>query len=153
MKSFTDALQSIAVTLWAGSLWAVGFIVAPVLFSRLPDRVVAGMLAGKLFALVAWIGFGCAVYLLLFRLARFGAGSFRQGFFWIVLLMLALILAGEFGVQPVLEGLKAQALPRDVMASVFRDRFNTWHGVASVLYVIESVLGIALVVLQHRGTR
>src|SRR5574340_117126 len=108
MKSFTDALQSIAVTLWAGSLWAVGFIVAPVLFSRLPDRVVAGMLAGKLFALVAWIGFGCAVYLLLFRLARFGAGSFRQGFFWIVLLMLALILAGEFGVQPVLEGLRSE---------------------------------------------
>ena len=34
------------------------------------------------------------------------------------------------------------------MARVFRNRFATWHGVASVLYVIESLLGIALVVLQ-----
>ena len=153
MKSFADALQSITVTLWAGSLWAIGYIVAPVLFSRLPDRVLAGMLAGKLFTLVAYVGFGCAVYLLAFRLARFGTGAFRQGFFWIVLLTLALILVGEFGVQPILENLKAQALPKEVMASVFRDRFDTWHGVASGLYVIESVLGIALVVLQHRGAR
>lgn len=153
MKSLADALQSVAVTLWAGSLWAVGYIVAPVLFSRLPDRVLAGMLAGKLFTLVAYVGFGCAVYLLAFRLARLGTGAFKQGFFWVVLLMLALILVGEFGVQPILENLKAQALPKEVMASVFRDRFDTWHGVASGLYVIESVLGIALVLLQHRGSR
>lgn len=65
--------------------------------------------------------------------------------------MLALIFVGEFGVQPVLASLKAQALPREVMASVLRDRFDTWHGVASVLYVIESVLGIVLVVLQGKG--
>ena len=37
------------------------------------------------------------------------------------------------------------------MESVFRDRFSTWHGVASVLYVIESVLGLALVMLQGKG--
>lgn len=153
MKSFADAVQSIAVTLWVGSLWAVGYIVAPVLFARLPDRVLAGMMAGKLFTLVAYVGIGCALYLLLFRLTRCGARSFRQGFFWTTLLMLLLILVGEFGVQPVLESLKAQALPKEVMASVFRDRFDTWHGVASGLYVIESVLGIALVVLQHRGLK
>jgi hypothetical protein len=84
---------------------------------------------------------------------HFGAAGCRQGFFWVALLMLLLILVGEFGVQPVLESLKAQALPNEVMASVFRERFDTWHGVASGLYVVESALGIALVVLQHRGTR
>jgi uncharacterized membrane protein SirB2 len=153
MKSFSDALHSIAVTLWVGSLWAIGFVVVPLLFARLPDRALAGMLAGKLFTLVAYIGIGCALYLLLLRLARFGAGALRQGFFWVALAMLLLILAGEFGVQPILENLKAQALPRQAMESVFRDRFNTWHGVASGLYVIESILGLALVVLQHRGSR
>jgi hypothetical protein len=34
---------------------------------------------------------------------------------------------------------------------VFRDRFMTWHGVASVLYVIQSLLGLFLVVLHGRG--
>jgi len=153
MRSFADALHAVAVTFWVGGQWAIGFIVAPLLFARLPDRALAGLMAGRLFTLIAYIGIGCALYLLLFRLARFGANLFRQGFFWTVLLMLLLILVGEFGVQPILESLKAQALPKEVMASVFRDRFDTWHGVASGLYVIESVLGIALVVLQHRGAR
>jgi len=150
MRSFADALHSVAVTLWVGGMWVVGFVVAPLLFSRLSDRVLAGMLAGRLFAIIAFIGIACAAYLLIYRLMRFGAAAFKQSFFWIVLLMLVLILVGEFGVQPILESLKAQALPKEVMASVFRKRFDTWHGVASGLYVIESLLGIALVVLQNK---
>jgi len=65
--------------------------------------------------------------------------------------MLALVLVGAFGVQPVMEGLRAQALPKEVMESVLRDRFMTWHGVSSALYVIQSLLGLALVVLLGRG--
>ena len=60
MRSFADALQSITVTLWVGGQWAIGFIVAPLLFARLPDRALAGMLAGKLFTIVAFIGIACA---------------------------------------------------------------------------------------------
>lgn len=153
MRSIADALHTIAVTLWVGGMWTIGFVVAPVLFARLPERTLAGLIAGKFFTLMAYIGIACAAYLLLYRLARFGAASLRQGFLWIVLLMLALVLAGEFGVQPILASLKAQALPREVMESVLRDRFSTWHGVASVLYVIQSVLGLALVMLQHRGLK
>lgn len=147
MRGFADALQSMTATLWVGGLWAIGFIVAPVLFATLPDRALAGLLAGKLFSLIAWTGMACAVYLLLYRLGRDGAGALRQGLFWVVLLMLVLTLAGEFGVQPLLAALKAQALPKQVMESVLRDRFATWHGVASGLYVIQSVLGAALVIL------
>lgn len=150
MRSIADALQSMTATLWVGGLWVIGFVVAPVLFATLPDRVQAGLLAGKFFSLIAWIGIACAVYLLIYRLARDGAGALRQGLFWTVLLMLVLTLAGEFGVQPVLAALKEQALPKQVMESVLRDRFATWHGVASGLYVIQSVLGAALVILLGR---
>lgn len=153
MKSFADALQSIAVTLWVGGMWTIGFVVAPLLFARVPERALAGLLAGKLFTLAAYIGIVCALVLLLFRVARSGAAALRQGTFWVVLLMLALVLIGEFGVQPVLESLKAQALPKEVMASILRGRFDTWHGVASGLYVIESLLGLVLVVRQHHGVR
>ena len=85
MKSFADALQSIAVTLWVGGMWVAGFVVAPMLFSRLADRALAGTLAGRLFTLIAFIGIACAAYLLIYRLMRYGAAGFRQGFFWIVL--------------------------------------------------------------------
>jgi len=151
MRGFTDALQAVAATLWVGGLWVTGFMVAPVLFSVLPDRALAGLLAGKLFGLMAWTGMACASCLLLCRLARHGAAAFRQAVFWIVLLMLVLVCAGEFGVQPLMAALKEQALPKQVMESVFRDRFATWHGVSSGLYVIQSLFGIVLVVLLGRS--
>lgn len=151
MNRIADALQSIAATLWVGGMWAIGYVVAPVLFSRLGDRALAGLVAGKLFSLIAWIGIASAVYLLVFRLVRYRAVALRQGVFWVVLLMLALVCAGEFGVQPIMAALKAEALPKQVMESVLRDRFATWHGVSSVLYVIQSLLGAALVVLLSRS--
>ena len=153
MKSLTTGMYAIAATLWVGGQWAIGYIVAPTLFYTLTDRVLAGAIAGKLFTLIAYIGIGCAVYLLLFRLVRFGGNCFKQGIFWIVLVMLLLTLTGEFWVQPILASLKDQALPQQVMESVFRDRFAAWHGVASVLYLIQSVLGLLLVWLQGRDPR
>ncbi len=153
MKSLTEGIYSLALTLWIGGLWAIGYIVAPALFYTLTDRALAGSLAGKLFTLIAYIGIGCAAYLLLFRLVRFGGACFKHAIFWIVLIMLLLTIAGEFGVQPLLASLKHQALPKEVMESVFRDRFMAWHGVASILYLIQSVLGLLLVWLQGRDPR
>jgi hypothetical protein len=34
-----------------------------------------------------------------------------------------------------------------------RDRFATWHGVSSILYLVQSVLGLWLVVWSGRGLR
>src|SRR5574342_229646 len=122
MRSIAEALQSIAVTLWVGGMWAVGFVVAPVLFARLGDAVIAGSLAGKLFTLVAWLGIACGAYLLLFRAARYGAACLKQGFIWVLVALLILVLAGEFGVHAIMDGLRAQALPKQVMDSMLRDR-------------------------------
>lgn len=151
MRGIADALQSMAATLWVGGMWAIGFIVAPTLFSTLPERALAGLLAGKLFSLIAWTGIGCAVYLIGYRLVHDAAGALRQGLLWIVLLMLVLAVAGEFGVQPVLTALREQALPGQVMESVLRDRFALWHGVAGGLYVTQSVLGAVLIILLGRN--
>ena len=60
------------------------------------------------------------------------------------------MLAGHFGIQPVLAQLKADAFPADVMQSVFANRFKTWHGVASIAYVFQCLLGF-VVVLKARG--
>jgi predicted cobalt transporter CbtA len=145
MHAWSDKLALIVVTAWVGALWTVGYLVAPTLFNALENRQLAGMLAGKMFTLVAYVGIGAAFYLMIHRLVRYGTGALRQGVFWIVLVMLLLVLAGHFGIQPVLASLKAQALPTDVMQSIFADRFRTWHGVSSIAYLVESVLGLMLV--------
>jgi hypothetical protein len=111
--------------------------------------MLAGMLAGKMFAAMAWVSIVCAIWLMLFRFTRYGADALKQGFFWIVLLMLLMTLAGHFGLQPILAQLKEAALPKDVMESLFRDRFATWHGVSSIVYLIQSLLGLVLVAKQH----
>jgi MFS family permease len=144
-------LYNIAVTLWVGGLFAIGYLAAPVLFSQLADRSLAGTVAGAMFSVIAWVGLACGTYLMLFILVGKGWRAIQSGVFWIVLLMLALTVAGHFGVQPVLAQLKADALPRQVMESALRDRFSTWHGMSSALYLVQSLLGIALVILQERG--
>jgi len=146
VRRLAEALYFVALTLWVGGLWTIGYLVAPTLFATLADRQLAGLLAGKLFALIGWVGLGCAAYLLIFMLLRSGAAVFKRWSFWLVLLMLALTVASLFGIQPLMAHLKAEALPREVMESVLRDRFATWHGISSILYLVQSLLGLLIVV-------
>ena len=145
MNSFWQGLGSLVLVIWIGSLLALGAIAAPVLFSALDDKQLAGMLAGKMFGVGAWVGMTAGVVLLLHRLVRDGTTALKSWFFWGVLLMFLLTLAGHFGVQPILQSLKNQALPLAVMQSVFADRFSQWHGISRILWIIQSVLGLALV--------
>ncbi len=151
MRSLASALYSVAIAAWVGSLLAIGFIAAPVLFAQIADRGLAGNLAGSMFTVTAWVGMGCGAYIAFYLMFSRGWRALRSGVFWIVLAMLALTAAGHFGVQPLLAQLKADALPRQVMESALRDRFSEWHGVSRVLYLVQSLLGIALVILQERG--
>lgn len=149
MQRIAGGLFVLCVTLWAGALWTVGFLVAPALFATLPDRTLAGELAGRLFALTGWLGMGCGAYLLIYLAWREGWRVWRAPAAWLVLAMLACALASQFGIQPLLARLKAEALPREVMQSVLRDRFASWHGVSSVIYVIQSLLAVALALLAR----
>ena len=137
-------LNLIVITLWVGALWTTG-LSAYVLFDSLQDKQLAGSLAGKLFTVVSYIGMVSGFYLLIQRLLDYGTGALKQGFFWAVFVMLLLVLAGHFGVQPILAQLKADAMPADVMHSIFAERFGKWHGVASVAYLVECLLGFVLV--------
>ena len=148
MSGFPATLARIAVTAWVGSLWAIGYIAAPVLFLRLADKQLAGNLAGSMFTIVAIVGMVCGFYLLIHRLAQYGGTALKQAFFWAALAMLLFTLGIYFGIQPIMEGLKEQALPKAVMQSVFSDRFARWHGISSIVYLIESLLGLVLLFKQ-----
>ncbi|MCE2832533.1 MAG: DUF4149 domain-containing protein, partial [Oxalobacteraceae bacterium] len=47
-------VRVLLVTFWVGSLWTVGYLAAPTLFATLPDRALAGSIAGSLFRVEAW---------------------------------------------------------------------------------------------------
>ncbi len=152
MRKLAEALYTLSITVWVGALLAIGYLAAPSLFHELAsDRHLAGVLAGEMFRLVAWLGMACAAYLLLFLAVRRGLSSLNSGVFWLVLLMLGVTCAEQFGIAPLLAQLKAEALPRQVMESAMRDRFAAWHGVSSGLYLLESLLGVWLVLLQGHG--
>jgi hypothetical protein len=153
MTRVADAFHFLAVTIWAGSLWTVGLLVVPTLFDALPDRVLAAPLSARLFLYASLVGLACAVYLLLFRLVRFGGHALRQWFFWVVVVLGLLTLAGQFGAQWMLSVAKGQALAHDFIGAVLRDRTAAWHGVASVLYLLQSLLAVALVLLQQSAPR
>jgi len=150
MKKFADSMTLLAITAWVGGLWGIGYVAVPVLFQTLPDRMLAGFLAGKMFTLVAYIGMASACYLLTYYLNTYGRAALRHTVFQIVLSMLLLAVIVQFAIQPIMTDLKAQALPADVMHSAFADRFKMLHGVSSILYLLQSLLGVMLVLKAKR---
>jgi hypothetical protein len=57
------------------------------------------------------------------------------------------VLAGYFALQPFMNAMRIAALEAgsDVGHSVYATRFGILHGVSSLFYLIESLLGVALV--------
>lgn len=153
MRKLAEGLYVLALTAWIGGMWAVGYLVAPVLFASLGDRALAGRIAGELFHWIGLGGFVAGGYALMFLLGRWRSSVLKRSVFWLVFLLLTLTAVGQFGIQPLMAQMKADALPRDVMESVLRDRFVTWHGIASILYLIQSVIGGWLILWSARGLR
>ena len=145
MRDWPRHLASLSVTLWVGGMWMLGYVVVPALFKLLPDRQLAGRVAGELFTLLAYIGIVSAIYLLFYQLKQSGSAALKLRSFRIAGAMLVLVLVGQFVLQPIMVDLKAQALPLDVMSSAFATQFKTLHAVSEILFLIQSLLGIALV--------
>ncbi len=149
-----DAVEAIAVTFWVGALWTSGLIVAPLLFRLLDDRTLAGTIAGSLFELTTFIGLACGACVLViwFSRQRGRAAQQRRSIqFYIlslVVAMLALALAQQYGLQPVLAAMREQAYPQPVMQSALGERFAAWHMVSALLYLAQCALGAGLVVLR-----
>jgi hypothetical protein len=150
MKKWSQHLATLLITAWVGGLWAVGYLAVPVLFYAQPDKQLAGMLAGQMFSLVAYLGMVCGMYLLIHRFSVSGRETFRHAMFWTVAAMLLLSLMLQFGIQTIMTDLKFQALPLDVMHSAFAERFKILHGISSIIYLTQSLLGVFLIIKTRR---
>ncbi len=126
------------IVLWAGSLWTIGYVVAPTLFATLHDRALAGVIAGSMFTSSAWISMACGGALLgVLSMSQDLSAQQRKTLYVIVLAMLVVMLANHFGLRPKMAEMKALG---------DKASFGKLHGVSMLMHVVQSVLAVALVV-------
>jgi len=111
--------------LWAGSLWSLALWVAPTLFSAQSDRHLAGLLAGRLFAVETYLGLATAAL-------GFALPS-RRGQLGPVYATAALLAINEWIIRRFME--QAQ-----VQGAAIGLSFGAWHGVSAVGYLIGCIL-------------
>ncbi|AXF15071.1 DUF4149 domain-containing protein [Paraburkholderia caledonica] len=132
---------------WVGSLLTIGYAVAPVLFTSL-DRTTAGAVAAQLFRIEGVLGAVCGILLLgLANLViRRGGNAYRR-LRWLVTGMLLCVLVGYFALQPFMNAMRIAAVEAgtDVGHSAYAARFGMLHGISSLFYLIESLLGVVLI--------
>ena len=133
--------------LWLGSLVTIGYVVAPVLFATLHDTQVAGMIAGQLFRIEGTISLVVGVALIVFAnlLVKRGLAHYKQ-VRWYLLAMLIGAAIVAFILQPMMNAMREEALAQGfpVMLSPLAASFGRLHGVSSVLYLIQTLLGLVL---------
>jgi hypothetical protein len=134
--------------LWVGGLLTVGYLVAPTIFNTMTDRQVAGMVAGSIFGVEAYLSSIVSVALMILAnlLVTRGLSNYKP-IRLILLGMLICSVAASFIFSPWMNTLRDQALLQGmpVMLSPSADMFAKLHGASSVVFLIQSALGIYLV--------
>lgn len=138
--------ERLLLTLWVGSLWAIGFVAVPLAFVHFDDNVIAGAFAGRLFTVVNYIGLACGTVLVMaYAFGRHTIlGSWR---FWVTLSMLMLVAVLHFYFQAEMAAIKTLDWRQDALLSA---RFDLLHQLSTGVYLVISILGLALVVTTDR---
>jgi hypothetical protein len=147
LGSALQRARLLVAVFWAGSLWTIGYLVAPTLFATLHDSTLAGTIVGSLLAREAWVSIICAALLLvLVNMAAAIEAAQKRRLNIVIGVMLACALAIYFGVQPAMAALKEAAGGMSMRQSPQWTQFAILHGVSQLLYVVESVLAAVLVI-------
>ncbi|PHS70646.1 MAG: hypothetical protein COB23_02925 [Methylophaga sp.] len=134
--------ERLLLTLWVGSLWAIGYIAVPTAFIHIEDATLAGNYAGQLFSIVNILGIGCGSVLLLTKIVACGQAVTTLWRFWVMIVMLALTLILSSYIQPEMSAIKQLSWQQD---TVLLEQFSFLHAMGKNLYIVISLLGLALV--------
>ena len=139
---FSNVAERILLTLWVGGMWMAGYVVTPVLFQVLDDRQLAGMIAGHVFTANSYIGITCGGLLLVSSFVKGTGNRLKDSRIWILVVMLIIILIVQFIFQPMMAELKVSGLSEGGKEAA---EFSRLHGMASMLFLVNSILGLVLV--------
>jgi hypothetical protein len=145
-RTLLSSAERFLLTLWIGGMWVTGYAVTPVLFATLDDRMLAGNIAGRLFDLLSWVGLACGVLLLILYGLWQGHAGRRRWRLWVLGVMLLVTLVGAFGLAPAMQQLKQAAGSALVPGTDLYRQFARLHGLSSSLFLLNSFLGLALVI-------
>ena len=137
-----NSFRNILTTLWVGGMWVIGVVAAPILFDSV-DKSVAGMLAGKLFHAIGWIGMVAGSYLAMWHIWEEGLRALRSMRFWLIIAMLVCTLVNQFAVFPIIAGIKPAV--SNATEGMFGGGLSSWHTISSLIYLIQSLLGLMYV--------
>lgn len=138
--TFAPRLQLLLAASWVGILVAVGGVAAPSLFAVL-DRAVAGLAAGRIFAIEAYVSLALAMVLFVIERQRSRHAATQQGTSVMsaeVLLILGALFAtvlGHFALSPMIVAAKA---------GEGRFSFGALHAASSSLFLFKGLLVLAL---------
>lgn len=130
-------LAAAILTLWAGSLWTICAIAAPVAFAVLDDRHAAGRVAATLFGIETWLGAVAALLLFACAAVRHSLAA-RLGPPWLIAATAAAPLLSELVLSPMMATARAA---NDI------SRLGMLHGLSAVLFV-AAALGALILVLR-----
>ena len=117
-----ERVLQLVLAAWAGSLWTICGVVAPSLFAVLPERQIAGQVAGYFFSVATWLGLALGSIVLALLLMR----KQRNKIMFVLLgLAASAPLLSELIVRPVMHAARAAG----DMA-----RFGMLHGVSALLF-------------------
>lgn len=140
--------ERLILTLWVGSLWAIGYIAVPLSFIHFDDNAIAGAFTGRLFVVVEYISLACGSILLI-RYALLGQGIMMRWRFWVTFSMLLLVAFLHFYLQAEMAEIKQLDWRQNDALS---ERFDFLHHFSTGLYMVVSILGLALVATQDAAT-
>lgn len=127
-------LLYIVLAAWAGSLWTVCALVAPSLFAVLPDRGLAGEVAGHFFRMESRLGLALGLVALVL-LARGAASWANRLDYGVVIATMLAPLTSETVFRPMMSAARSAG---DMQ------RFGALHGVSALLFGIACVGALAL---------
>ena len=144
MNPYLHKLSIIISSLWVGGLWSM-LMVTTILFNKVPSSYIAGAIVNDMFAFMNLFGMASSSFLLIYGFRKENLSFIKSITFWILILMLGLTLISYFGINPILENFRDNSVSKEIIESVFVNRYSTWHGIASTAFLIECFLGIFLV--------
>ncbi len=136
------AAERVLLTLWVGSLWGVGYVAAPLLFTHLDDPAAAGHAAGAMFHTVAWIGIVCGTVLAVAQWRHKIRPVAAHWRLWLVVAMVLLTFLGEFVIRPPMAEFVPPLDGTDPAADA---AFYGMYRFAESLYFLNSVIALVLV--------
>jgi uncharacterized membrane protein len=154
MQIFLNVIFALTTTVWIGSMFAFGALVAPLLFRRLPSRDQAGSIAGQIIARIETLGLVCSGILLMTTTAQAFNHQWQTLDLVRVLLVLAMLGLTAWSATTLrsrIEALRSQmGRPIDQVPEEdpLRQEHGKYHRLSRTAFMLVLLFGLALIVVS-----